>query len=155
MKLIEILNPQVVKIGLESVDKEECFEEMVDLLVRAGKLEDRDRALEALYVREKMRTTGIGRGVAIPHGKDSSIKQIMAAAGTSKRGIDFQSIDGKPVHLVFLVLAEANNPGPHLQALSEIAGCLNVPGEYDKLVNAKTPQEFLRMLEDGGSKEVL
>jgi len=147
MKLLEILDPALVKIGLESTDKEECFEELIDLLVRAGKLTDRERALDAIYTREEMRSTGIGKGVAIPHGKDESIRRITAAAGTSKAGIEFEAIDGKPVHLVFLVLAEVNNPGPHLQALSEIATCLNRPDRYDRLVGAKAPDEFLKLLE--------
>jgi len=147
MKLLEILEPAAVKTGMESTDKEEAFEELIDLLVRTEKITDREKALDAIYAREEIRSTGIGRGVAIPHGKDQSIRQITAVAGTSKEGIEFDAIDGKPVHLVFLVLAEMNNPGPHLQTLSEIATCLNVPGVYDKLIHAKTPQEFLRILE--------
>lgn len=147
MKLLEILEPAVVKTGMESTDKEEAFEELIDLLVRTGKITDREKALDAIYAREEIRSTGIGKGVAIPHGKDESVKQITAAAGTSKEGIEFDAIDGKPVHLVFLVLAEMNNPGPHLQTLSEIATCLNAPGVYDKLIHAKTPDEFLKMLE--------
>ena len=147
MKLLEILDPRVVKIGMESLDKEESFEELIDLLVKAGKLTDREAALDAIYAREEMRSTGIGNGVAIPHGKDESITEITAAAGTSAKGIEFESSDGKPVHLVFLVLAEVNNPGPHLQTLSEIAMCLNNAGAYDKLINAKTPEAFLQCLE--------
>lgn len=147
MKLLEILEPGVVKIGMESVDKEESFEELIDLLVKTGKITDREAALDAIYTREEMRSTGIGNGVAIPHGKDESITQITAAAGTSADGIEFDSVDGKPVRLVFLVLAEVNNPGPHLQTLSEIATCLNEPGAYDKLINAKTPEAFLQTLE--------
>ncbi len=144
MKLLEILDPGVIKVGMEALDKEEAFEELIDLLVKAGKVKHRQGALDAIYAREEMRSTGIGRGVAIPHGKHESIEQLTAAAGTSKDGIEFESIDGKPVHLVFLVLAEVNNPGPHLQTLSEIATCLNQPGAYDRLVNAKTPEEFLK-----------
>ncbi len=147
MKLLDILEPGVVKVGMESVDKEESFEELIDLLVKTGKITDREAALDAIYTREEMRSTGIGKGVAIPHGKDESITQIAAAAGTSADGIEFDSVDGKPVRLVFLVLAEVNNPGPHLQTLSEIATCLNEPGTYDKLVNAKTPEAFLQILE--------
>lgn len=154
MKLLEILDPGVIKVGMEALDKEEAFEELIDLLVKAGKVKHRQGALEAIYAREEMRSTGIGRGVAIPHGKHESIKQLTAAAGTSKEGIEFESIDGKPVYLVFLVLAEVNNPGPHLQALSEIATCLNQPGAYDRLVNAKTPEEFLKQFEPA-DEEVL
>ena len=147
MKLLELLDPDVIKLGLESTDKEESFEELIDLLVRAGRVADREAALDAIYTREEMRSTGIGKGVAIPHGKDESITQIVAAAGTSDKGIEFDAIDGKPVHLVFLVLAQVNNPGPHLQTLSEIATCLNSPGTYDRLVNARSPEEFLKTLE--------
>jgi len=147
MKLLEILSPTVVKVGIKSLDKEEAFEELIDLLVQAGKVKDRERALQAIYTREEMRSTGIGNGVAIPHGKDESIEQITAAAGTSTEGIEFDAIDGQPVHLVFLVLAEANNPGPHLQTLSEIATCLNVPETYEKLIHARTPGDFLGVLE--------
>ena len=147
MKLLEILEPRVVKIGLASTDKEDVFEELIDLLVRAGRVEDRERALDAIYRREEQRSTGIGKGVAIPHGKDESIKSITAAAGTSQTGIEFEAIDGEPVYLVFLVLAEQNNPGPHLQALSEIAACLSQPRAYDKLIHAKTPEEFLALLD--------
>ena len=142
MILLELLDASSIKIGLESTDKEECFEELIDLLVRAGRIADRERALDAICTREEMCTTGIGNGVGIPHGKDESITQITAAAGTSRGGIEFESKDEKPVHLVFLVLAEANNPGPHLQTLSEIATLLHTPGEYDKLVTAKTAEEF-------------
>jgi mannitol/fructose-specific phosphotransferase system IIA component (Ntr-type) len=147
MKLLQLLDPGVVKIGLESEDKEEVFEEMIDLLVRAGRIEDRERALDAIYSREELRSTGIGKGVAIPHGKDESIKQITAAAGTSRKGIEFDAIDDQPVYLVFLVLAEVNNPGPHLQTLSEIAACLNAPHKYEQLIHAATPEEFLKNLE--------
>lgn len=155
MKLLELLDARVVKVGLESEDKEESFEELIDLLVRAGKITDRDAALDAIYRREEMRSTGIGKGVAIPHGKDESITTIVAAAGTSEKGIEFEAIDGKPVHLVFLVLAEMNNPGPHLQTLSEIATCLNVPGEYDRLIHSRTPEEFLKNLESVDDSEAL
>jgi mannitol/fructose-specific phosphotransferase system IIA component (Ntr-type) len=146
MKLLELLSPSQIKIGLEAEDKEESFEELIDLLVRSGKITDRDAALDAIYAREEMRSTGIGKGVAIPHGKTESIRAICAAAGTSGKGIEFESIDGKPVHLVFLVLAEINNPGPHLQTLSEIATCLTVPGGYDRLIHARTPDDFLKSL---------
>jgi mannitol/fructose-specific phosphotransferase system IIA component (Ntr-type) len=147
MRLLELLTPSTVKINLESTDKEDCFEELIDLLVRAGTVPDRERALDAIYTREEMRTTGIGKGVAIPHGKDDSIPAITAAAGTSAKGIEFEAIDDKPVHLVFLVLAETKNPGPHLQTLSEISTILHRPGAYDGLIHARSNDEFLRLLE--------
>lgn len=149
MKLLELLNPSVIKIGMTASDKGESFVELVGLLDRSGQVPDREAALDSLWAREELRSTGIGNGVAIPHGKDTSVQHITAAAGTSEHGIPFNSIDGKPVHLIFLVLARVNDPGPHLQTLSEIATCLNVPGAYDRLVRAATPEEFLQAIQSG------
>ena len=153
MTLLEILDPQAVKIGIKSRKKMGSCEELIDLLVKAGRVMDRAAAVKAIRVREEVRSTGIGRGVAIPHGKDKSILKITGAAGTSREGIEFDAIDGKPVHLVFLVLAQVDNPGPHLQTLSDIAMCLNVPEVYERLVGAGNAEEFLCVLRDAG-KEV-
>ena len=146
MKLIDVLDESVVKVGLEAEDKEEAFAEMIELLVRAGRIEDRDRALRAILAREEMATTGIGSGVAVPHGKEPSVKSLIAALGISKKGIEYDATDGEPVYLVFLVLAEANNPGPHVQCLGEIARLLQVPGLNDRLRTAKTPKEALDLI---------
>jgi len=146
MKLIDVLDESVVKVELEAEDKEEVFAEMIELLVRAGRLEDRDRALRAILAREEMATTGIGSGVAVPHGKEPSMKTLIAALGISKQGIEYDATDGEPVYLVFLVLAEANNPGPHVQCLGEIARLLQVPGLNDRLRAAKTAKEALDLI---------
>ncbi|HPD14818.1 MAG TPA: PTS sugar transporter subunit IIA [Planctomycetota bacterium] len=146
MKLSDLLNESVVKVGLESEDKEELFAEMIELLVRAGRLEDRDRALQAILAREEMATTGIGSGVAVPHGKEPSIKSLLVALGISKKGIEYDATDGEPVYLVFLVLAEANNPGPHVQCLGEIARLLQVPGLNERLRAAKNAREVLDII---------
>ena len=146
MKLIDVLDESVVKVELEAEDKEEVFAEMIELLVRAGRLEDRDRALRAILAREEMATTGIGSGVAVPHGKEPSVKALVAALGISKTGIEYDATDGEPVYLVFLVLAEANNPGPHVQCLGEIARLLQVPGLNDRLRTAKTAKEALDLI---------
>jgi mannitol/fructose-specific phosphotransferase system IIA component (Ntr-type) len=146
MKLIDVLDESVVKVGLEAEDKEEVFAEMIELLVRAGRVEDRGRALRAILAREEMATTGIGSGVAVPHGKEPSVKSLLAALGISKKGIEYDATDGEPVYLVFLVLAEANNPGPHVQCLGEIARLLQVPGLNDRLRSAKTPKEALDLI---------
>ncbi|MFP4056033.1 MAG: PTS sugar transporter subunit IIA [Candidatus Brocadiia bacterium] len=148
MKLSDLLDESAIKVGLESEDKEEVFAEMIELLVRAGRLADRDAALGAILAREEMATTGIGNGVAVPHGKDPSVQRLTAALGISKTGIEYDAADGAPVYVVFLVLAEANNPGPHVQCLGEIARLLQVPGFYDRLCRAETPQEALAAIRD-------
>ena len=147
MRLRDILDENTVKIGLESADKEECFEEMIDVLVRAGRISDRAGALAAIQNRELQATTGIGKGVAIPHGKHGSISNLTAAMGISSDGIEFDSIDGEPVHLVVLLLASINQPGPHVQALVEVSRLVQIPGFYRKIVEAKTPGELLDIID--------
>ena len=143
MRLRDLLDESVVKIGLESTDKEECFEELIDLLVRSGRLASREAALAAVAARESTATTGIGRGCAIPHGKDPSIKTLTVAIGTSAAGIEFDAVDGAPVHLVILILANADEPGPHVQALAEVVRLLKLPGCYNTLVAARSAKALL------------
>ena len=147
MRLRDLLDASVVKVGLESRDKEECFEEMVDLLVRAGRITDRAGALAAVRQREAQGTTGIGQGVGIPHGKHPSVPGLTAALGTSRRGVEFESIDGQAVHMVFMLLARTDDPGPHVRALAEIARLVQTPGFYRKLVEAETSEEVLEILD--------
>ncbi len=147
MRLRDLLDDQSIKIGLESVDKEECFEEMVDILVQAGRVSDRAATLRAIQDREEQGTTGIGTGIAVPHAKHGSIPSLIAAMGISRDGIEFDSIDGEPVHLVVLLLANINEPGPHLQALVEIARLVRIPGFYRKAVEASTAADILQILD--------
>ena len=147
MRLRDLLDEPVVKVGLESRDKEECFEEMIDLLVRAGRISDRAAALEALRRREAKGSTGIGQGIAIPHANDASIKAMTAAMGTSPAGIEFDAIDDEPVHAVFLLLARMGDPGPHVRALAEISRLVQTPGLYRRLTEAKSPREVLDILD--------
>jgi len=147
MRLRDLIDGSVAKVGLESLDKEECFEELVDLLVRAGRLSERAGALEAVLDREAKGTTGIGNGVAIPHGKHASVQSLVAAVGTSPDGIEFDAVDGEPVHIVFLLLAPVDDPGPHVRALAEIARLIQTPGFCRKFTEAETPQQLLDVLE--------
>jgi len=147
MRLRDLLDASVVKVGLESVDKEECFEELIDVLVRAGRIPDREGALEAVLRREEQGTTGIGQGVAIPHGKHASIPRLTAALGLSSRGIEFDSIDHEPVRVVFLLLARVDDPGPHVRALAEIARLVQTPGFYRRLVESASPDQALEILD--------
>ncbi len=147
MRLRDLIDESAVKVGLESLDKEECFEEMIDLLVRADRIPDQAGALEAIRQREAQGTTGIGQGVAIPHGKHSSISTLTAAMGTSADGLEFDAVDGDPVHVVFLLLARVDDPGPHIRALAEIARLVQTPGFYRKLTEAKTVAEALDILD--------
>jgi mannitol/fructose-specific phosphotransferase system IIA component (Ntr-type) len=147
MRLRDLLDEASVKVGLESEDKEECIEEMVDLLVRAGRITDRGGALQAIRQREDEATTGIGKGIAIPHGKHKSIPELVAAMGTSREGIEYDSVDGKPVHVVILLLASIRSSGPHVRALAEIARLMGIPGFYRKSVESHTSAELLALID--------
>ena len=146
MKLSELLDADVIKTDLQSTEKEELFGELIEVLVRAGRLRDREAARRAILFRESMATTGIGNGIAVPHGKDPSIKTLTGALGISARGIDYDATDGAPVHVVFLVLAEVNNPGPHVRCLGEIARLLMVPGFCDRLCRAETAEQAIEVI---------
>ncbi len=147
MRLRDMLDESTVKVGLESLDKEECIEEMTDVLVRAGRVSDRAQVLSAVRTREAEGSTGIGKGVAVPHGKCAGLAGTVLAVGISKNGIEFDSADGRPVKIVFLIAASASEPGKHLQMLAEVVRLIRVPDLCDKLVAATTPKMVLDLLD--------
>jgi mannitol/fructose-specific phosphotransferase system IIA component (Ntr-type) len=146
MRLTEYLTPSLIKIGLESEEKEELFEEMVQLLVDAGEITDRDAVLQALFERESKMTTGIARWIGLPHGKVVGLDRLILALGVSSKGIEYDSLDGEPVYVVLMVLAEEDNPGPHIESLAEISRLFAVPGFTEKIREAKTPEQLLELI---------
>jgi len=148
MDLANLITADVLKVPLEAFDKEEAIAELVEVLVRAQKLSDRDAVLEALYEREDKGSTGIGGGVAIPHAKHPEIKGVVLAAGVSPDGIEFDAADGELVYVVFLVLAEAHNPGPNVEVLAEIGHMMQMPGLYDRLRSARDAAGFVDVIQD-------
>ncbi len=147
MRLRDMLDESTVKVGLESLDKEECIEEMTDVLVRAGRVANSAQVLSAVRTREAEGSTGIGKGVAVPHGKCTGLTSTVLAVGISRNGIEFDSADGKPVKIVFLIAASASEPGKHLQMLAEVVRLIRVPGLCDKLTAATTPKMVLDLLD--------
>ncbi|MFB0525435.1 MAG: PTS sugar transporter subunit IIA, partial [Phycisphaerae bacterium] len=121
MILTQILQPACVKVPLEGKDKNSVITELVDLLDANGLLLDRNPALEAVLVREQTKSTGIGSGIAIPHGKCKAVKELVMAIGIAHEPIDFESVDGKPVTIVILLVSPADQTGPHIQALARIS----------------------------------
>jgi mannitol/fructose-specific phosphotransferase system IIA component (Ntr-type) len=147
MRLRDMLDESSVKVGLESLDKEECIEEMVEVLVRAGRVADRAKVIEAVRRRESEGSTGIGNGVAVPHGKCAGLSGTVLAVGVSRGGIEFDAVDDRPVNVVFLIAASATEPGRHLQMLAEVVRLIRVPGLCDKLTAATTPKMVLDLLD--------
>ena len=116
MKIVEILDRRAIVEDLSSRDKKGVLQELVSVLVESGRLKEPEKPLHVLLEREKLGSTGIGDGVALPHGKLNGLDGIVCSFGRSKQGVDFQSIDEEPAHLFFLLLAPENSAGEHLQA---------------------------------------
>ncbi|MBC7187380.1 MAG: PTS sugar transporter subunit IIA [Calditrichaeota bacterium] len=147
MKLREILSKDTIRIPLLSTEKDKLIEEMVDALYAAGKIEDREKVLKAVLDRERVMSTGVGDGVAIPHGKADGVKNLVASFGVTEHDVEFGSIDDKPVRLVFLLVGPYDQTGPHLKALSHISRLMHRPEFRARLIKAKTPEEVLAAIE--------
>lgn len=146
MRLWEIVDESCIKVDVESTDKEEAIAELVELLVRAGKVSDRDGVLEALYQREEEGSTGIGQGVAIPHAKHPSISELVGCIGISRQGVEFDASDGEPVRLMILIMAVPGNPGPHLACLAEIARLIKIQGFIRRAIESDSPAKVLEVI---------
>ncbi len=121
MKLTQIMQPSCVKVPLEGPDKESVIIELVDLLDANGLLNDRDVVLDAVMKREQTQSTGIGSGIAIPHGKCDAVKELVMGMGIAHEPIDFASVDDKGVTIVIILVSPLDKTGPHIQALAKIS----------------------------------
>jgi PTS system nitrogen regulatory IIA component len=156
MRLIEILREDLIQIGLESEDKWEVIEALVNLLVSTHEIRMRDRrdVLTAVVERERTMSTGLGHGIAIPHGALESIDQFVGAIGISRSGINFQAIDGKPVYLVLLLVVPAMTFDKHIRTLAGIARLLNSEEFRQNLMKAETSQEVMELVQKEEGKEL-
>lgn len=140
MLLTQILQLNCVKVPLEGKDKESVIRELVELLDGNGMLLDKNTALEAVFTREQTRSTGIGSGIAIPHGKCQGVKELVMALGVAGEPIDFDSVDGQPVTIVILLVSPADQTGPHIQALARISR-LMLDEQFRKSIERATSAE--------------
>jgi len=146
MILTQILQPACVKVPLEGKDKNSIITELVDLLDANGLLLDKNVALDAVLMREQTRSTGIGSGIAIPHGKCRAVKELVMAIGIAHEPVDFASLDGKPVTIVILLVSPADQTGPHIQALAKISRLMldeQFKQELEKAPSAEQVYELL------------
>jgi nitrogen PTS system EIIA component len=127
LRISEFLISEAVVSDLRARDKQEILRELSTALARAHPSLKGDRLVEVLREREKLGSTGIGEGVAIPHGKLPGLTQLVAAFGVSRQGVDFEAIDGKPTHLFFALVAPENSAGVHLKALARISRLFKNP----------------------------
>ncbi len=146
MTLLEILSSETTIVGLKGNSKEEIIEELVDCLDAGDAISDRDKVLQAVVEREKIMSTGIGDGIAIPHGKSDAVQWLVAALGTHRRGVDFEALDGEPAFVFFLLVSPANVSGPHIKALARISRLLKNDEFKKSLIEASTPAEVLEAI---------
>jgi nitrogen PTS system EIIA component len=134
MNMKDALTESCVIADLKGVTKKEILSELARSLKEAGLIENAEQAVEVIFEREKLGSTGIGDGIAIPHGKMKGISGILCAFGRSTKGVDFDAVDGKPVHIFFLLLAPEDSVGLHIQMLSRISRILRDHGFRRHLV---------------------
>ena len=150
MKIAEFLVDGAVSCEVTGETKEAVIREMVGLLVKSGAIKEKDVAkiLRTLLDREALGSTGIGQGVAIPHGKTDSVSRLIGAVGICRQGVDFDSLDGERTHIFFLLVAPEDSAGPHLKALARISRLLKDRHFRDSLLNAKDEKSLLKSLRD-------
>jgi fructose-specific phosphotransferase system IIA component len=133
-------------VPLEAKDKLSAITELINLLDTERLLLNRDEALQSVLAREQTRSTGIGSGVAIPHGKCKAVKELVIAIGIARQPIDFNSVDGKPVSIIMLLLSPIDQTGPHIQALAKISRMMLDESFRTKLIGATSAQEVCELL---------
>lgn len=148
MILTQILQPTCVKVPLEGKDKDAVITELVDLLGQNGLIGDRQTVLDAVFARERTRSTGIGSGIAIPHGKCSTVRELVMALGVTGDPIDFDSVDGKPVSIVILLVSPQDQTGPHIQALARISRLMLDEGFKNALERAPSSEAAYELLSE-------
>jgi len=153
MKIMEFLSKKAVEANLKATDKEGVIREMVNLLAKADEIKNREDLVKALLTRESLGSTGIGQGIGIPHAKSPNAKNLVAAFGLSHQGVNFDSLDGEPAYIFFLLIAPEEFAGPHLKALARISRMLKDKYFREMLKKAKDEKEILRIIQDEDSKK--
>ena len=146
MQLSGIFIPERIKIDLEAEDKDEVLEEMVDLLVGSYHLDCREEILAALRLREQKMSTGIKRGIALPHCRIKDVVGVLGVLGISRRGIDYDSLDGEAVKILFMIVGAETDEGQYLRVLKKIAHCLEDPEFFAKALEALSPQQIFETI---------
>ncbi len=143
MKLKNILAPELITVDVRGTTKKEIIQELLGLLVKAGRVSEVDMVLGELMERERKMSTGIQHGVAIPHAKTKAVKNLVACIGIKKEGFDFQSLDGEPSRIFIMTLSPIDRVGPHVQFLAEISMVIKTEEARARLIQAKNAQEVL------------
>lgn len=153
MKIHEVLHKNAIKIGLEATDKEGALKELVGILASVRNIGDQKAIVKALIDRENLGSTGIGQGIAIPHGKTDKVSELIAVMGISQKGVNFDALDGEPVYIFFLLVTPKDASGPHLKALAQISRLLRDTYFCELIRRCKTPGEVHELIKNEEEKK--
>jgi fructose-specific phosphotransferase system IIA component len=148
MKISDILSTELIEVGLEVKDKDDSIRKLIDIAARSGKILDIQKVTDTIFEREKLVSTGVGKGFAIPHGKTDSISDVLASFAILKEPIDFDSIDGEPVSFIFLLVGKESILNTHIKLLSRISRLMNKDEFRSKLLGAGSSEKVLRIFKD-------
>jgi fructose-specific phosphotransferase system IIA component len=148
MKVCELLNTKNILTEFKSEKKNDVINELVDLLKVDERVVDLEEIRKCVFEREEKMSTGVGKGFAIPHGKTNSVDDILAAFGKSEKPIEYNSLDGEPVHLVFLLIGKETLLAKHIKLLSRISRLMNNEEFRKKLVDAESKESILKIFEE-------
>jgi len=156
MKIMDFLSKKAIIADIKSTKKEDVIKELVDVLIDGEGIEKRSRnkLIDALMARESLGSTAIGQGVAIPHAKADCVDKLTAAFGLTKKGVNFDSLDGEPAYIFFLLVAPQDSAGPHLKALARISRLLKDKYFRDSLRNCNDDKSVIRVITQEDDKKV-
>jgi fructose-specific phosphotransferase system IIA component len=148
MKICDIIKEEHIIADLQGQTKEDIINELIDIFKNDDRVQNIEKVREAILEREKIMSTGVGKGFAIPHGKTDAVKEIVAAFGKSNKPIDFAALDEQPVFLVFLLVGKDNLVGPHIKLLSRISRMMNKDAFRENLMAAKSAKEIFEIFQE-------
>ena len=148
MNLKTVISKDTISLHLKGTNKEEIINELLDILVVTKKIDDREAAFTAIMDREQKMSTGMKHGIAIPHGKTSTIKDLVACIGVSDNPVDFDSLDHQPCRIFIMTLSPVEKTGPHLQFLAEISLLFKNSEKRKEILDASSPEEVLKVLSE-------
>ena len=156
MQIMDFLSKKAILTDIKSTNKEDVIKEMVDFLIEAGDVEKRNRnkLIDALMSREALGSTAIGQGIAIPHAKCDCVDKLVAAFGLSKKGVDFDSLDGELAYVFFLLVAPQDSAGPHLKALARISRLLKDKYFRDTLRTCTDEKSVIKVISQEDEKKI-
>lgn len=155
MKFLDFLHADSIELNLKAKTPEEAVRELAELLAKANRIQDKEGVVSAVMSRETTITTGIGEGVAVPHAKIESVSKPIMAIGVTEKGIDWQSVDNRPAHLIILIISPNKDAGTQLRLLASISRLIKKKGVAPILLNTDSPQDLLDFFNEMENRMIL